>query len=280
MTFDTRETAASIRPIRRVARNSAAASENTIHDDAVARAFGFRGALVPGVTLYAYLTQLVVPFFGARWLARGAATVRLRRPVYEGDVVICSGAAVEQDGATRLELACTGEDGTAFASGAAWMPADDPPDAGDGPLPDHDPPQPRPELTPDTVPFGVPLATLDGLLSPDDAAAYADETDDPSPWYRGPSPLGPRLVPPGALASRQAWLLRRNFHFGPSIHAASEVRHLAPAPVGAVYRTGGVIRETFERKGNHYLVLDALTTADGVPVVRVRHTSVFKVRGS
>jgi len=33
------------------ARNTSTSSENKIHDDAVARAYGFRGGLVPGVTL-------------------------------------------------------------------------------------------------------------------------------------------------------------------------------------------------------------------------------------
>jgi len=66
----------------------------------------------------------------------------------------------------------------------------------------------------------------------------------------------------------------------PSIHTASQIQHLAPAPANARYRTGGVIRETFERNGHQYLVLDALTTADGVPVARIRHTSIFQVRAS
>ena len=34
--------------------NLSAASENKIHDDTVARRFGFTGALVPGVEVYAY----------------------------------------------------------------------------------------------------------------------------------------------------------------------------------------------------------------------------------
>ena len=37
--------------------NTATASENKIHDDAVARRFGFHGALVPGVEVYAYMAR-------------------------------------------------------------------------------------------------------------------------------------------------------------------------------------------------------------------------------
>src|SRR5438309_947388 len=54
------------------ARNTAESPENKIHDDAVARQYGFRGGLVPGVTVYAYLTHPLVAAFGAAGLDRGA----------------------------------------------------------------------------------------------------------------------------------------------------------------------------------------------------------------
>jgi hypothetical protein len=38
-----------------VAFNTATASTNKIHDDQVAQQLGFRGGLVPGVDVYAYL---------------------------------------------------------------------------------------------------------------------------------------------------------------------------------------------------------------------------------
>ncbi len=266
--------------ITRVAVNSAAASENRIHSDEEARRLGYRAALVPGVTLYAYLTQLAVPAFGPAWLAHGAASVRFLRPVYEGEAVTCSASATEHEGLPALRMTCARADGTACAEGLFWLPPADTPLADLPPLPDISVPDPKRPLTPDAVPLDRPLVPFTTVVTEGEARAYADETNDPSPWYRGPSPFGPALVPPGVLAGRQARLLRHNFSFGPSIHTASEIRHLAPAPVDATYRTGGVIRTTFERNGHHYLVLEAVTTADDRPVVWVRHTSIFRVRGS
>jgi hypothetical protein len=46
------------------AYNISVASENKIHDDAVAKQFGFEGGLVPGVEVYAYMTTLPVRHFG------------------------------------------------------------------------------------------------------------------------------------------------------------------------------------------------------------------------
>lgn len=266
--------------IERVAVNSASESENKIHDEAEARRYGYRGALVPGVTLYAYLSQVFVPFFGSDWLSRGSATLRLPRPVYEGERVICAAAMREDGGRTVLDLTCSQADGTVCADGSAWM--DGPPAAGDDwiepDMSDVQPPDPRSALTTGQVPERRSLAPLGTAFTDEHAAAYADETADPQSWYRGPSPFGGALLPPGVIAGRQARLLRHNFAYGPSIHTASAITNLAPAPAAALYRTGGVIRETFERKGNHYLVLDALTTANGVPVARIRHTSIFQPR--
>src|SRR6056297_3217229 len=51
------------------ARNHAEASENRIHNDDIARRYGFEGALVPGMTVYGYLTHPLVARFGERWLS-------------------------------------------------------------------------------------------------------------------------------------------------------------------------------------------------------------------
>jgi len=51
------------------AYNTAAASDNRIHDDCVARRFGFRGGLVPGVEVYAYMAHMPVARWGRAWLA-------------------------------------------------------------------------------------------------------------------------------------------------------------------------------------------------------------------
>src|SRR5215472_17429683 len=99
-------------PYRVTAFNASKASENKIHDDAVARRFGFRGGLVPGVDVYAYMTHLPVRRWGRSWLERGAAECRLLKPVYDGDTVTVT-ASETPDGLDLLleshdELCATG----------------------------------------------------------------------------------------------------------------------------------------------------------------------------
>ena len=72
--------------------NLSAASENKIHDDTVARRFGFTGALVPGVEVYAYACHPAVRRWGRAWLERGTAECRFQSPVYDGDRVAVEAA--------------------------------------------------------------------------------------------------------------------------------------------------------------------------------------------
>src|SRR5207248_4196818 len=77
---------------RLVAHNAATASENKIHDDAVARRHGFAGGLVPGITVFGYLTAPVVELWGEAWLERGFLAARFRQPIYDGDDVTVEGS--------------------------------------------------------------------------------------------------------------------------------------------------------------------------------------------
>lgn len=273
---------ATLPPLSLRAHNTASASENGIHDDEEARRLGLRGGLVPGVTLYAYLTQMLVPALGVPWLRRGTAAIRFRRPVYEGEEVTCTAGPTEsRDGAdgSGLELTVTGPDGAVCARGSTGLASPD--EAGGGLTPAGfdaaPPPAPRPELTRETAPIGVRLAPRSVVFDPDAAAAYADETEDPNPFYRGGSPFGLPIVPPALLVSQPARLLRENFEYGPSVHTASEIAHLGLALAGGLYRVEGTLLETFERKGNDYLAAEVhIFDHQGAAVVRIRHTVIFR----
>jgi acyl dehydratase len=115
-------TAMTLSPYRVEAFNTAKASENKIHDDAVARRFGFGGGLVPGVDVYAYMAHLPVARWGRAWLDRGAAECRFQKPVYDGDIATV--AAVETAGGLDLRLQSRG---VVCAVGRASLPDRPPP---------------------------------------------------------------------------------------------------------------------------------------------------------
>ena len=58
-------------------------SENEIHGDTVAQEFGFKGALVPGATVAAYLVHPVIEELGHEFLSRGTFSAKFLAPVYD-----------------------------------------------------------------------------------------------------------------------------------------------------------------------------------------------------
>src|SRR6185295_16594983 len=100
--------------------NTAAASENKIHDDTVARRFGFSGGLVPGVEVYAYMTHMAIERWGRAWLEQGTADCRFLAPVYDGKTVAVSATADGDKLSIRVESdKTTCATGTAALNGAA-----------------------------------------------------------------------------------------------------------------------------------------------------------------
>ena len=66
----------SVEPWQATAFNPATESNNQIHSDEMAKAYGFRGGLVPGVTISSYLMHPAVLAWGEDWLTREQLTLR------------------------------------------------------------------------------------------------------------------------------------------------------------------------------------------------------------
>src|SRR3982074_2569289 len=103
------------------AYNTAKQSENKMHDDTVARRFGFSGGLVPGVDVMAYMMHLPVARWGRAFLERGLIEARFVKPVYDGETAEVTG--VESDGVLSVEVESRGE---LCATGSASLPASAP----------------------------------------------------------------------------------------------------------------------------------------------------------
>ena len=103
------------------AYNTAKLSENKMHDDTVARRFGFSGGLVPGVDVMAYMMHLPVARWGRAFLERGLIEARFVKPVYDGEIADVSGE--ESDGVLSIEVESRGE---LCATGTASLPASAP----------------------------------------------------------------------------------------------------------------------------------------------------------
>lgn len=272
----------------RRARNTSAASENKIHDDDVARRYGFRGGLVPGATSYAYLASWLTRTLGPGWTAHGGATIALVKPVYEGEEVRLGGrvTAVAGDAARgTLALDCwvDGPDGTRRAVGTATLVWGEPPAAEPWPAfarRDLSPRrrEERPPISAATAPVGEPLPPVAFPMDEAARTRYLDDIEEREPLFRIASPFGGPLVHPGWYLHAANRVLSENFALGPWIHTRSEVRHLAPAVADGTYRGYGRITAAFEKRGHEYVTADVLIV-DGNerPVARVEHTAIVVV---
>jgi hypothetical protein len=247
-----------------VARNWATASENKIHDDTVARQFGFGGGLVPGVAIFAYMTRAPVERWRDSWIERGGLQARFLTPVYDGDQITVE---LDDDGAVRVmnpsgETCATGHAG--LGDGAA-TPADDIPAA---PLPDE-----RPAASESTLAPGTVLGTIEARFHADRAEEYLSAIDDDSDLYRKR-----KVAHPGWLLQWANTALVANVRLGPWIHVESDATIFRPVYDGELVATRARVTGTFERKGHRFVDLDVLTVGDGEPAMRVRHLAIWQLR--
>jgi acyl dehydratase len=250
--------------------NTATASTNKIHDDAVARQYGFRGGLVPGVDVYAYLTQAPVQRWGLEWLRGGGIEARFVQPVYDGDRVSIT---VQDVGERQLDLELTDSGGVRCATARARLD----PDPIDRPVPAAAPLRdPRPPASAESLRPGSILGSLRERFDPDQARSYLNDVRETLAIYQDAA--GGPLAHPGWLLRFANSILARNVVLGPWIHVSSDVRLLGVVGPQQLVETRGVVLDEFERKGHRFVTLDVALLADGDLVQRVTHTAIHTPR--
>ena len=233
------------------AQNVAADSDNKIHDDQVAATYGFRGGLVPGVTVYGYMTAPIVEM-APEWLERGSMTLRLIEPFYDGEEVL---VLAERGNDGSIAVTAEREDGTVCARGTASIrdaTSPHPQRLAEHPLPAMDQ---RPAPSRDNV---IPGELLGTVLAPLDLS--------------GGRPYAERLL------QYCNDVLARNFRLGPWIHTASEINNWGIAREGDQISARGRVRERFDRKGHEFVVLDVALLVGERLIQTVRHTAIYKPR--
>jgi len=256
------------------AHNSSTASENRMHSDDVARAYGFQGGLVPGVTVFAYMTRPVVAHFGAAWLARGTAEVSLLKPAYEGESLTVAALSGDQSNG-EVALSCTNETGVELARMRAGMPSAPAaldPRAGLAPAP---PLAERPEVTWDLMAIGEPFPALAWRPTTDDNAAWCEDIHDDLPLYRdGETPL----LHPGFVLRQANFALRNRFLLPAWIHVASRVVFHTALRTGTPYEVRAVPEEKWLRKGHEFVRLYVAIRAGDQVAAEIVHTAIFRPR--
>jgi hypothetical protein len=253
--------------------------ENKIHEDSLARAFGFRGGLVPGVTVYSWMTHPVVASLGGAWLDHGTFSVRFAKPVYFGEEVTVrtSVAAHSRDELTIQARVVNAQDEVCATATMGMplgplLPLPDVAAYPAAPLPADRPPASRAVLESRAV-LGTPRLQLDRAV----LDAFLLKVGDRLPIYRGAD----APAHPGIYLEQANRALDRNVRVSPWIHVESHGQHLSVPRVGQPLEMRARVKNLFQGKGHEFVELDLLLLAAGArPVAAIRHVAIYQLRAT
>jgi acyl dehydratase len=249
-----------------VARNFSSTHENRIHSDDIARKYGFKGALVPGVAVWGHLTHPLVERFGESWLGRSLNQTRFFKPAYDGDRLVIS--IDERDDGFLVQG--HNQEGTLLAEIHSQIP-----DA----LPEAEAPtlfdsprrsEERVEISWETINEGEPFPEWHFQIITDENQRYAQEIADELPIYR-------HVAHPHWLLSVANQALTREYVMPAWIHVGSEVRFRELVRVGDTLAVNAVPVEKWERKGHQFVRLYVTYHRLSALTTEIFHTAIFRV---
>lgn len=258
----------SMQPYRVEAYNTAKQSENKIHDDAVARQYGFSGGLVPGVEVLAYMMHMPIALWGRTFLERGRIEGRFVKPVYDGEMA----DVIAEEDAQGLTLRVESK-GQLCATGQASLP-DRTERVVLSDYPETAPVTERLPVDDNSYKLGAWLGTAPRSWSNKEFTEYLTDVRATDQIYRDAGALHP-----GIFQRIMNQVLVQNAILGPWIHVGSAMQLLASAHPHDELAARAKVTANYEKKGHRFVELDALVVANGrTPVAHCHHIAIYKPR--
>ena len=257
-----------IDPYRVSAYNTAKQSENKMHDDTVAKRFGFSGGLVPGVDVMAYMMHMPVAKWGRDFLERGLIDARFVKPVYDGETADVT--AEESNGVLSIQVKSRGQ---LCAAGSASLPASAPAISSSD-YRDVAAVAERKPVNAMSYEFGKWLGTVPRRWAGEAATQYLADVREADPIY-GREGFGH----PGLLQRVMNRVLVDNAILGPWIHVGSRMQLLSAAKAGDEITARAKVTGNYDKKGHRFVELDALVVANGSkPLAHCQHIAIYQPR--
>ena len=265
----------SIPPYKIIGNNYAENHDNKIHSDEVAAQFGFRGGLVPGVGVYAYLTHPVAEMLGEKWLHQGAMTAKFLKPIYHGEEVTVKGKV------TSVAPLCIGLElfdagGILCAVGEASLPINLPElNIENYPLQNLPVGADRPVASNVNLPVGKMLGSLSWEMNlAEIESKFLTDVGAKLPIFFGDQ----AVCHPAYYLAQANEILMATVKLGPWIHTGSKVQHYSLPKDGERLSMRGKVLESSERRGHEIVVLDlGIFGEDGRPVAQIRHSAIVRL---
>ena len=250
------------------AYNTSKQSENKIHDDTVARRFGFSGGLVPGVDVMAYMMHLPVEKWGRAFLEHGLIDARFVKPVYDGELAEL--VAEEKSGVLSIEVHSGGQ---LCATGSASLPARAPAISIDD-FEQVAAVSERKPVNASSYKVDKWLGTIPRDWAGDAAREYLADIRETDPIF-----VRENLGHPGLLQRVMNKVLVDNAILGPWIHVGSRMQLLSAARTGDELTARAKVTGNYDKKGHRFVELDALVVANGkTPLAHCQHIAIYQPR--
>lgn len=250
------------------AYNTAKQSENKMHDDTVAKRYGFSGGLVPGVDVMAYMMHMPVVKWGRDFLERGLIDARFIKPVYDGETAEVT--AEENNGVLAIEVHSRGD---LCATGSASLPATAPSFS----IADYREVPPVAERKPvnaTSYEAGKWLGTVPRRWAGEAASEYLADIRETDPIFAREG-----LGHPGLIQRVMNRALVDNAILGPWIHVGSKMQLLSAAKAGDEITARAKVTGNYDKKGHRFVELDALVVANGTtPLAHCWHIAITQPR--
>ena len=233
-----------LQPFHIGARNLPEHRTNPIHTDEGAVAQGFPGALVAGVTTYAYLTHVPAAAWGLSWIRGGSSEVSFQSPVMANAALTC---VPRSEGAQFFVDAIT--ESTVRATCQVWPEA----------------------LDAARLRDGERLEPVEQTL--DEAwARYGQRCGDPLEVYDDEGITHPAAWPNLANHITHAQVVE-----GSWIHTRSRISHLGRAPFGDQVLIEASVVNRFDTRSGERAILDVVITGSAGPVAYLEHEALVRL---
>ena len=248
---------------------------NPIHSTEVAQAYGFKGPLVGGVTVWGWATDTILEALGEEWMNSGWAEYSFRQPTFPGDKL--SIKATHNNATNNWAIEMVNESNTVCVVGEVGI--------GNSPwLEDFVKPsnmEPKTEIktkpilslgeTPKHQDWNAMQVTFDNELASEFTTIKQITTN---PIFTGET----KIAHPSWIAGWAEQLMRHNFDIPTSMHTKSRIQHKQSIPINTTVIGGAHIIDIYERKAHHIVNFDVLLqNSNGAEIAQLRHWTIFKI---
>lgn len=272
------------------AYNQVPHSKNEIHGDKVAKDFGFKGGLVPGVTVSAYLLHPAAISYGLAFLDRGYAHVRVNSPLYDGqafEINVVNQIKRQAESQSRYPE----PDDQGYS--AVLVPDGEAPSATAEIHLAHaktDPPLRRNDEIGDQkiAPRAATRENMEALRkSGCKAFTFRWNADhEMSTYLRERSEMaGPYSIEgyanPSFVLGISNWVLAANAHMNPWVHMETKSQNYRPIPQGTNLVGEMEVRDLFEKKGHEFVdvLVNIFDVDSNSCCASIELRAIYKLRG-